>query len=75
LSARRSCACSNATASSSAAVTSRLAANQDTFLWGSLKGVGKVYVQVVVGVFCSLAFAEVYIWRLGDDEHEREGAR
>lgn len=29
--------------------------NQDTFYWGTLKGVGKVYVQVVVDVFCSLA--------------------
>lgn len=34
--------------------------NQDTFYWGSLKGVGKVYVQVVIDVFCSLAFAKVY---------------
>ena len=34
--------------------------NQDTFYWGTLKGVGKVYVQVVVDVFCSLAFAKVY---------------
>ena len=34
--------------------------NQDTFYWGSLKGVGKVYVQVVVDVACSLAFAKVY---------------
>ena len=34
--------------------------NQDTFYWGKLKGVGKVYVQVVVDVFCSLAFAKVY---------------
>ena len=34
--------------------------NQDTFFWGTLKGVGKVYVQVVVDVFCSLAFAKVY---------------
>jgi transposase InsO family protein len=34
--------------------------NQDTFYWGSLKGVGKVYVQVVVDVFCSLAFAKLY---------------
>ena len=34
--------------------------NQDTFYWGSSKGVGKVYVQVVVDVFCSLAFAKVY---------------
>src|SRR5438067_6316069 len=34
--------------------------NQDMFYWGSLKGVGKVYVQVVVDVFCSLAFAKVY---------------
>jgi hypothetical protein len=30
--------------------------NQDTFYWGTLKGVGKVYVQVVVDVFCLLAF-------------------
>lgn len=34
--------------------------NQDTFYWGTLKGVGKVYVQVIVDVFCSLAFAKVY---------------
>jgi len=34
--------------------------NQDTFYWGTIKGVGKVYVQVVVDVFCSLAFANVY---------------
>ena len=34
--------------------------NQDTFYWGTLKGVRKVYVQVVVDVFCSLAFAKVY---------------
>ena len=34
--------------------------NQDTFYWGTLKGVGKVYVQVVVDTFCSLTFAKVY---------------
>jgi len=34
--------------------------NQDTFFWGTLKGVGKVYVQVVVDVSCSVAFAKVY---------------
>jgi transposase InsO family protein len=34
--------------------------NQDTFYWGQLKGVGKIYVQVVVDAFCSLAFAKVY---------------
>jgi transposase InsO family protein len=34
--------------------------NQDTFFWGTLKGVGKVYVQVVIDCFCSLAFAKVY---------------
>jgi len=34
--------------------------NQDTFYWGTLKGVGKVYVQVLVDVFCSLAFAKIY---------------
>ena len=34
--------------------------NQDTFYWGTLKGVGKVYVQVVVDVFCSFAFAKLY---------------
>jgi transposase InsO family protein len=34
--------------------------NQDTFYWGTLKGVGKVYVQVVIDVFCSLAFAKIY---------------
>jgi transposase InsO family protein len=34
--------------------------NQDTFFWGTLKGVGKVYVQVVVDVACSFGFAKVY---------------
>ena len=34
--------------------------NQDTFYWGALKGVGRIYVQVVVDAFCSLAFAKVY---------------
>jgi transposase InsO family protein len=34
--------------------------NQDTFYWGTLKGVGKVYVQVVIDAFCSLAFTKVY---------------
>lgn len=34
--------------------------NQDTFYWGTLKGVGKVYVQVILDVFCSIAFAKVY---------------
>lgn len=34
--------------------------NQDTFYWGTLKGVGKVYVQVVIDTFCSLAFAKCY---------------
>ena len=34
--------------------------NQDTSYWGTIKGVGKIYVQVVVDVFCSLAFAKVY---------------
>ncbi len=34
--------------------------NQDTFYWGTLKGVGKFYVQVMVDTFCSLAFAKCY---------------
>jgi hypothetical protein len=34
--------------------------NQDTFYWGQLKGVAKIYIQVVVDAFCSLAFAKVY---------------
>jgi transposase InsO family protein len=38
--------------------------NQDTFYWGTLKGVGKVYVQVVIDVFCSLAFAKLYTSKL-----------
>ena len=33
-------------------------AQQETFYWRTLKGVGKVYVQVVVDTFCSLAFAK-----------------
>jgi transposase InsO family protein len=38
--------------------------NQDTFYWGTLKGVGKVYVQVVIDVFCSWAFAKVYLHKM-----------
>jgi hypothetical protein len=34
--------------------------NQDTFFWGTLKGLGKIYVQVVVDASCSPAFAKVY---------------
>ena len=34
------------------------------FFWGVLKGVGKIYVQVVVDVFCSIAFAKVYISKM-----------
>ena len=34
--------------------------NQDTFYWGTMKDVGKIYVQVVIDTFCSLAFAKVY---------------
>jgi hypothetical protein len=34
--------------------------NQDTFYSGQLKGVGKIYDQVVIDAFCSLAFAKVY---------------
>ena len=51
-----------ATASHFAAAKSksRELLNQDTFYWGTLKGVGKVYVQVVVDAFCSLAFAKLY---------------
>ena len=32
--------------------------NQDTFYWGTLKGVGNIYAHVVVDAF-SLAFAKV----------------
>jgi transposase InsO family protein len=54
-------ACSSATAPTFVAATSKSPGlNQDTFYWGTLKGVGKVYVQVIVDVFCSLAFAKVY---------------
>ena len=41
--------------------------NQDTFYWGTLKGVGKVYVQVIVDVFCSFAFAKVYTLEAAGD--------
>lgn len=33
---------------------------QDRFYWGSLTGVGNVYVQVAIEVFCALASAKVY---------------
>ncbi len=38
--------------------------NRDTFYWRSLKGVGKLYVQVVVDTICSLAFAKCYRSRM-----------
>jgi hypothetical protein len=38
--------------------------NQDTFYWGTLKGVGKVYVRVIVDVSCCFAFAEVYMSKM-----------
>lgn len=38
--------------------------NQDTFYWGTLKGVGKVYVQVAIDIFCSFAFAKVYLHKM-----------
>jgi len=38
--------------------------NQDSFYWGTLKGVGKIYVQVVIDTFCSLAFAKCYSWKM-----------
>jgi hypothetical protein len=31
--------------------------NQNTFYWGTLEGVSKVYMQVIIDTFCSLAFA------------------
>lgn len=34
--------------------------NQHTFYWVTLKDFGKVYVRVVVDVFCSVAFAAVH---------------
>jgi hypothetical protein len=34
--------------------------NQNAFYWGTPKGADKVYVQVVIDVFCSFAFAKVY---------------
>jgi hypothetical protein len=33
--------------------------NQDTFYCGTVTGVGKVYVQVIVNAFCSLVSAKV----------------
>lgn len=37
---------------------------RDTFYWDTLRCVGKVRVQVVVDVFCSLAFAKVYTLKM-----------
>jgi len=33
---------------------------RDALYWDTLRCVGKVHVQVVVDVFCSLAFAKAY---------------
>ncbi len=38
--------------------------NQDTFYFGYLKGVGKIYLQVVVDCFCSFGFAKLYTSKL-----------
>jgi transposase InsO family protein len=34
--------------------------NQDTFYFGFIKGVGKIYIQVVIDCYCSFAFAKLY---------------
>jgi transposase InsO family protein len=57
--------CWNVTAPTVEAVTSgphglASCSLEDTFYWGTLKRVGNVYVQVIVDVFCSFAFAKVY---------------
>jgi hypothetical protein len=46
--------------------------NQDTFHWGTLKGVGKVYVQVVVDTFCSATLCQVL--QLQDADHRLRSA-
>lgn len=38
--------------------------SQDTFYVGTLKGVGRVYLQAVVDTFCSLAFGKLYASKL-----------
>ncbi len=38
--------------------------NQNTFYWGTLNAVGEIHVQIAVDVLCSLAFAEVYMWKM-----------
>ena len=38
--------------------------SQDTFYVGTLKGVGRVYLQAVVDTFCSLAFGKLYTSKL-----------
>lgn len=37
---------------------------QDTYFVGTIKGVGKIYMQSVVGAHCSLAFAKLYLSKL-----------
>ena len=34
---------------------------QDTYFIGTIKGVGKIYMQSVVDAHCSLGFAKVYL--------------
>lgn len=48
---------------------------QDTYYLGTIKGVGRIYMQSVVDSFCSAAFAKVYLSKLPitavDILHER----
>ncbi len=37
---------------------------QDTYYVGTIKGVGRIYLQSVVDAFCSLAFAKLYLSKL-----------
>lgn len=37
--------------------------SQDTFFVGHFKGIGKVYMQVVIDTYCSLGFAKLYTAR------------
>lgn len=40
--------------------------NQDTFYLGQLKGVGRIYMQVVVDCYCSFAFAKLYTSKIAE---------
>ena len=48
---------------------------QDTYFVGSIKGVGKIYMQSVVDAHCSLGFGKLYLSKAAHDGRGRAPRR